>query len=187
MYEERDEALRAEYLDILEDISVRRLVYIDESGVEHNIIKERCWCKKGEEVIGERPGKHRTRTSVIAALNGDEVKAPIRFRGTVDTRLFLYWLENFLIPVLEPRQVVIMDNASIHKSYKVKDLIEKAGCYLIYLPPYSPDLNPIENYWSTMKKYIRKVRNKFNDIEEAIDQALINKKKYFSSIAYTIS
>ena len=122
MYEERDEALRAEYLDILEDISVRRLVYIDESGVEHNIIKERCWCKKGEEVIGERPGKHRTRTSVIAALNGDEVKAPIRFRGTVDTRLFLYWLENFLIPVLEPRQVVIMDNASIHKSYKVKDL-----------------------------------------------------------------
>jgi transposase len=179
MYKERDIKLRAEYLERLEDISSARLVYVDESGVDHNIIKERCWTKKGEEITGERSGKFRERTSVIAALNQDEVMAPMRFQGTANTELFLYWIEYFLIPVLTSRQVVIMDNASIHKSPKVKELIEKAGCYLIYLPPYSPDLSPIENYWAVMKKHIRKIRHKFDYIVDAIDQALINEKRYF--------
>ena len=58
-------------------------------------------------------------------------------------------------------------------------MIEKAGCYLIYLPPYSPDLSPIENYWAVMKKHIRKIRRKFDYIVDAIDQALINEKRYF--------
>ena len=74
---------------------------------------------------------------------------------------------------------MILDNASIHRSSKVRELIEQAGCYLIYLPPYSPDLNPIENYWAVLKTHIKKLRHKFDDIIDAIDQALINDKKYF--------
>ena len=142
------------------------------------MIKESCWTKKGREVIGERSGKRKARTSVIAALNGDAMKAPVRFQGTANTNLFLCWIEQFLIPILTPRQTVIMDNASIHKSNKVKELIEKAGCYLMYLPPYSPDLNPIENYCAVLKTHIKKIRHKFDDIIDAIDYALINDKKY---------
>ena len=105
----------------------------------------------GHKLIGERRGKYRKRTSVLAALNGDEIKAPIRYSGTANTDLFLYWLEKFLGPILKKGQVVIMDNCPIHKSLKVRNLIEEAGCSLNYLPPYSPDFNPIENYWAVMK------------------------------------
>lgn len=157
------------------------MVYIDESGVEHNAIKEKCWSKKGNKVVGERSGRRRLRTSVMAALNGDEIKVPIRYSGTANTDLFLYWLETFLLPVLEKEQVVIMDNCSIHKAPKVKQLIESVSCRLIYLPPYSPDLNPIENYWSVMKSNIKKIRNNFDDIVDAIDETLTNKKRSFQN------
>ena len=86
-----------------------------------------------------------------------------------------------MLPVLKKGQVVIMDNCSIHKSLKVKELIESVGCRLIYLPPYSPDLNPIENYWAVMKNNIKKIRNNFEDIVEAIDETLINEKRSFQN------
>ena len=77
------------------------------------------------------------------------------FEGTCNTDLFVAWTEQQLVPSLKKGQTVIMDNASIHKSKKVRDLIEQAGCKLIYLPPYSPDLNPIETFWANMKKWIK--------------------------------
>ena len=187
MYKERNATRRTEYLELLKDTSPKRLVYIDESGIDHNMIKEHCWVKKGKKVIGERSGKHRRRTSVLAALNQKEIKASMTFQGTANTSLFLEWIKGSLIPSLTPRQVVIMDNASIHKSPKVRALIENAGCYLIYLPPYSPDLNPIENYWAVLKKYIKKIRHKFEDISLAINEALKNKKNYFLDRAETTS
>ena len=80
-----------------------------------------------------------------------------------------------------------MNNTSIHKSRRVRELIEKAGYYLVYLLPYSPDLNPIENYLVVMKTYIRKIRHKFDNIMDAIDEALILGKKYFLRKDITIS
>ncbi len=74
-----------------------------------------------------------------------------------------------------------MDNCSIHKSNKIKELIEEAEYRLIFLPPYSPDLNPIENYWVVMKNQIKKIKNKFNHFIEAIDHVLIHNKNYFTS------
>lgn len=143
------------------------------------MIKESCWTKKGQNIIGERSGKRRERTSVLAALNGEDIKAPIRFSGTANTKLFLYWVENILLPILQKGQTVVMDNCSIHKSFKVKELIENAGCFLKYLPPYSPDFNPIEQYWAVMKSHIKKIRHKFEDIVDAIDETLINLKRSF--------
>jgi transposase len=157
------------------------MVYIDESGIEHNAIREKCWSKKGSKTIGERSGKRRLRTSVMAALNGDQIKAPIRYSVTANADLFLYWLEKFLLPALKKGQVVVMDNCSIHKSEKVRELIESVDCRLIYLPPYSPDLNPIENYWAVMKSNIKKIRHNFEDIVDAIDATLINERRSFQS------
>jgi hypothetical protein len=120
-----------------------KMIYIDESGIDHNGIKTSCWTKRGAKVIGERSGKRRMRTSVIAALNGDNINAPIRFTGTANTELFLYWLEHILLPTLIVGQAVIMDNCSIHKSPRVKESTESVVCKLIYLSPYSPDLNQL--------------------------------------------
>ena len=71
--------------------------------------------------------------------------------------LFQYWVENFLLKELRSGQVVVLDNATFHKSNKVKDLIESVGCSIIFLPPYSPDLNPIEKFWAHMKRWIRAI------------------------------
>jgi len=139
------ESLRVEYLQELEGIPVGDLVYIDESGVGHNMISEHCWTKRGNQVVGERNGKARGRTSVVAALNVESLNAPI------------------------------------HKNNRIREMIENADCKLLYLPTYSPDLNPIENYWAVMKKMIRKIRDQYENIGEAMDVVLQNKKRCFNS------
>ncbi len=77
------------------------------------------------------------------------------FNGSCNTKFFETWTEECLIKELKPGQVVIMDNASFHKSEKIRELIESVGCELIFLPPYSPDFNPIEKFWANMKRWIR--------------------------------
>jgi len=84
-------------------------------------------------------------------LIGKKVVSPLCYTGTCDSVLFNFWLENFLLPALEPGHVIVMDNAAFHKSEQTKALIEHAGCSLIFLPPYSPDLNPIKKFWANLK------------------------------------
>lgn len=103
------------------------------------------------------------RTSVIAGLCDKEVLAPLLFQGSCNTELFVTWIAQQLVPTLKTGQVVVMDNASLHKSLCVRHLIEEAGCRLMYLPPYSPDLNPIETFWANMKKWIKKKFKSFNN------------------------
>lgn len=83
------------------------------------------------------------------------------------------WIEQFLIPVLQPGQVVIMDNASFHKSEKTKNLINSAGCKVLFLPPYSPDLNPIERFWANLNRSIKENIKKFPSLSEAIDYSFL--------------
>lgn len=85
--------------------------------------------------------------------------------------LFNFWLANFLLPELTPGHTIVMDNAAFHKSDETRQLIQQAGCELLFLPPYSPDLNPIENVWANIKALIRKVMHQFDTIGEAIDFA----------------
>jgi len=90
------------------------------------------------------------------------------FNGSCNTQLFEAWVEQFLIKALQPGQVVIMDNASFHKSQKTKELIESVGCKVIFLPPYSPDLNPIEKFWANMKRWIRQQIEFYQSLYQAI-------------------
>ena len=135
-------------------------MYIDETGIDHQIMKEHCWSAKGQPVVCEKAGKARGRTSLIAGLCNGKVIAPMCFEGHTNTEVFINWLEKVLIPELRPGQVVIMDNASFHKSKRIQEIIAAHGCHLLYLPPYSPDLNPIEHYWAWLKKKIRYLRLK---------------------------
>ena len=133
------------------------------------ICKDRGWGKKGQLLHGKKSGKYYERTNIIAGLVNNKSIAPMVFNGSCNTDLFNNWVEHFLIKELKPGQVVIMDNASFHKSQKTKELIESVGCKLIFLPPYSPDLNPIEKFWANMKRWIKNRITPFDKLYEVIE------------------
>lgn len=147
------------------------LIYIDESGIDTYLYYPWGYGLRGQKVFGEISGKRYDRESFIAGKSGKQIIAPMCFKGTCNTELFNAWVEQSLIPELRAGQVVILDNATFHKSKKTKELIEKAGCELLFLPPYSPDLNPIEKFWAHLKANIRSTITNFNNLSYAIEYA----------------
>lgn len=124
---------------------------------------------RGKPIYGAVSGLKYARESFIAAKNGSCIIAPFCYSGTCDTILFNTWLKKFLIPELKVGQVVILDNASFHKSQESQRLIEEAGCKILFLPPYSPDLNPIEIFWANFKKMVQANLEKLKILTKAID------------------
>jgi transposase len=145
------------------------LVYVDESGIDSYLHRSHGWALSHERTYGEVSGKRFARESFIAAKCSSKVLAPLCFQGTCNTLLFNAWVEQFLVPQLRKGQLVILDNATFHKSQRVKELIENAGCHLLFLPPYSPDLNPIEKFWAWFKSKVRSVIQHFSTLSQAID------------------
>jgi transposase len=152
---EASQEKRDKYQEAIKDIPIESLVYVDESGIEMTVCKDRGWGKKSEKLVAQKSGKHYERTNIIAGLVNNKSIAPMVFNGSCNTDLFNSWVEHFLIKELKSGQVVIMDNASFHKSQKTKELIESIGCRVIFLPPYSPHLNPIEKFWANMKRWVK--------------------------------
>ncbi len=131
--------------------------------------REYGWALKGQKVIGEISGKRYARESFVAGLNNGRIIAPFCYKGTCDTTLFNFWLATFLFPALTPGHILVMDNATFHKSEETRKLINAAGCQLLFLPPYSPDLNPIEKFWANLKNKIKKVMAQFSSLADAVD------------------
>jgi len=171
LYKERDEEKRAAFLEQIAPYSKESLVYVDESGIDSYVHRPFGWAKRGELVYGEISGKRYARESFVAAKCGSEILAPFCYQGTCNTDLFNLWIETFLVPVLKPGQVVILDNATFHKSEKTKSLIENANCKLLFLPPYLPDLNPIETFWANLKDKIKKFLKNCSSLSQATDYA----------------
>jgi transposase len=146
-------------------------VYIDETGIEHHISKEWAWVKRGQEIPLSVSGKRKKRINIVAGLRNGKLIAPFEFEGTCDAPLFEAYVEHILLPELEKGSILIMDNASFHKSSILTEIIEQHDCYLLFLPSYSPDLNPIEQAWATLKQKIKKARRDINDIFKAISFA----------------
>lgn len=133
-----------------------QVIYMDESGINSNESYPYGWSKKGERYYDSRPGKNRERLSIIGALCQTQFFAPLVYQGYCSSQLIESWLQKLLLPQLQPGQVIVMDNAPFHKSRKIRELIEEAGCELLFLPTYSPDFNPIEHWWHKVKTAIRK-------------------------------
>lgn len=136
-----------------------------------------AYSEVGKRHYESRPGHYKKRISMIGGLCAQYFIAPFMFEGHCDTRIFECYIENILVPMLTPGKTVVIDNASFHQSQRIKDLIKNAGCQLIYLPPYSPDLNPIEHYWHKLKTIIRK---KMRDTEITLQNAMESTLKYMS-------
>ena len=160
----------------IKEIQVKDIIYLDESGFDMNMVRERGWSKRGKKLFGERSGNRKgKRITVIGAINGRKGKllAPIYFEGSTNTEVFNIWIKDYLLPeIRNQKKVIIMDNASFHKNNKTKELIEEAGHTLLYLPPYSPDFNPIEHKWSQIKSIVKKTKERFKEFYDCLDYCL---------------
>lgn len=113
-------------------------------------------------------GRKFKRTSIVAAKLGDKILAPFQYDGNMDSKMFEFWFEKYLLPTLPENTTIVMDNASFHRKSKLDFLAQKFNKKLIFLPPYSPELNPIENVWACLKRFIRKVIASCNSLDDAI-------------------
>lgn len=112
------------------------------------------------------------RVSIIAALRNDKLIASLTFEGSCNRQVFEKWIEEILMPTLLPGQTIILDNATFHKSERIRELIETAECELRYLPAYSPDLNEIEHQWFPIKNRVRKMSTSNTPFRERVDKAV---------------
>lgn len=151
---DRVQTLRHEYWDEVRDVRVEDLVFIDESGVNLGLIRLFAWAIQGQRAYGAQP-KRGKNVSIVAGLSLAGVVASAVIFGAFDGLSFEAFVATRLVPNLWPGACVVMDNCSIHKGEEIRHLIEAVGARLVYLPPYSPDFSPIENFWSKVKSVLK--------------------------------
>lgn len=181
---------RQDWFDSQLDFDPERLVFIDETWTVTNMARTHGRCKKGERLRMGFPHGHRKTTTLVAGLRLTGVTAPMVLDGPINGGWFEAYVGQVLVPTLTPGDVVIMDNLSSHKRASAKDLIENAGARLVFLPPYSPDFNPIEKAFSKLKALLRKAAERTVDglwsaIGRLVDVISTEEaKNYFISCGY---
>ena len=171
-------------------IDPRRLVFIDETWAKTNMAPLRGWAPRGQRLVGKAPhGRWRTQT-FLAGLRYDRLTAPCVFDGPINGQKFLAYVEQILVPTLLPGDIVVMDNLGSHKSKAVRSAIRDAGARRIFLPPYSPDLNPIEQVFAKLKHMLRRAQPRsleqtWRKIAELIDHFTADEcRNYIANAGY---
>jgi transposase len=131
------------------------VLFLDESGALTNLVRTHGRCAQGSRCVGSAPQGHWKVMTAVAAVRLDGLTAPFTIDCPMNGEIFDVYAERVLVPTLRPGDVVVMDNLTAHKRPQVKDRIESAGASVLYLPPYSPDFNPIEMIWSKVKRLLR--------------------------------
>ena len=164
---------RAQWAAMLPGLDPDALVFLDESGAQTNLARLRGRCREGERLVSATPHGHWKTYTMLAAVRTSGPCAAALVDGPVDADVFRAYTELVLVPALRPGDVVVMDNLQPHKAAGVRRMIEAAGATLLYLPPYSPDLNPIENMWSKVKQLLRSAAARtFEALQQAVWAAL---------------
>lgn len=183
---------RQSWFDGQLDLDPERLVFIDETWTATNMTRSYGRCARGERLRMGFPHGHRKTTTLVAGLRMTGMVAPMVLDGPINGDWFEAHVTQVLVPELRPGDVVIMDNLSSHKRASVRDLIEKAGATLRFLPPYSPDFNPIEKAFSKLKAMLRKIGERtvnglWNLIGRLVDIFQpIECANYFTSCGYDL-
>lgn len=146
---------RATFNAVVRQIPHEHIVWVDETGIEERLFRPHAGAPRGKRAMGDVSGKRVGRTTLIAGYGAGVLKAPMRFKGYTNTRVFNAWCEHVLAPELKAGQYVIMDSASFHKSSATRNIIEAAGAILLFQPKYSPDANKSEPQWANLKHRIR--------------------------------
>jgi len=153
----------------------KQFVFLDESGAKTNMTRLYGRAPIGERCVDHTPHGNWKTTTMLSAIRLHEVieQATILLDGPMNAPTFLAYVQRCLVPALRPGDIVVMDNLASHKVGGVREAIEAAGCDLWYLPPYSPDLNPIEKLWSKVKAWLRRIRaTTFDGLVAAVADAL---------------
>jgi transposase len=172
---------------------LNRLIFIDESGAKTNMTRLYGRALGGQRVVDAAPHGHWSTTTMISALRVDGSTADMVVESATDGAAFLVYVEKFLGPTLKAKDIVVMDNLAAHKMAAIVKAIEATGAEVRFLPPYSPDLNPIEKMWSKIKAYLRKVKARTKEaLWQAIGAALktvsaLDALNWFKSCGYTQS
>lgn len=157
-HSERVKQLTEKYYQDIKDVALEEFVFLDEAGAGQNMCLDYGRAKKNQRLHTVVPTAKGKRVSTIGALSTKGLVSTFCFEGTLNATVFLYFITHFLVPKLKPGNVVILDNASPHHDSEVVTLIEQMGARVIYLPPYSPHLNPIEFIWAKVKNLLRKMQ-----------------------------
>ena len=128
------------------------IVYMDETGFAPGTSRTHGYCHIGKRLYGDVDSQSRPRTSLIGGYRNGKLIAPVLFNGNCNTAVMNIWLKDHLLPELRRGSVIVMDNASFHKSVETREIIKAVGCFVLFLPPYSPHLNPIEKLWANIKR-----------------------------------
>jgi transposase len=149
------------------------LIFIDETGAVLNLTPSYARSPEGERTYAPKPTAKGSRISTIGALTTTGFSSAFCFEGTLNGDVFLYYVEHFLLPHLTPGKVVILDNAAAHQDEEALELIEQTGATVLFLPPYCPELNPIEYSWSKIKNFLRKHAARTKEhLYQALSEAL---------------
>jgi transposase len=171
---ERDEWRRATWrVTVARSLDACSLVFVDEMGTNTSLSPIYGWSKMGQRAYGSVPRNRGRNTTVLASMSVEGMGPSMAVEGATTARVFETYVERVLAPTLRKGQVVVMDNLSAHKGQRVRELIEDRGCELLYLPSYSPDLNPIEEAFSKIKGLLRKAQARSREaLLEAIGVAI---------------
>lgn len=163
---------------MLRNIRVENLIFLDEAGVNLAMVRLYARALKGKRARGKKSQKRGRNISLVSAISVKEVLALEKIYGAVDGAVFEAFVLLKLVPKLWENACVVMDNAKIHYGEMVREIIEGAGARLIYLPPYSPEFSPIENFWSKIKALLRKTAARtYKDLIDAIVNAMLRVTK----------
>jgi len=164
---------REHWHEQLKDVPLDKLVVIDESAATTKLTRLRGRCQQGERLVAAVPCGHWKVLTMIAAMTVRGVLTAVTVDAATDGEIFLGFVTDALVPALKPGDVVVMDNLQSHKVKGVREAIESAGAKLLYLPPYSPDLSPIEPMWSKVKQTLRTLAARTVEVlQEAVTRAL---------------
>lgn len=171
---ERDEFLRTAWRLLFSGrVDAERLVFVDEMGTNISLSPLYAWSRRGRRAFGSAPRNWGKNVTLLASITRRGLGPCLAVEGSTTREVFEAYLERVLAPTLEPGQIVVMDNLSAHKGGRVKEIVEARGCELVYLPPYSPDFNPIEQAFSKVKGLLRRAEARTREaLIEAMGQAL---------------
>jgi len=171
---ERKEETRSQWREQVNTLEISQLVFLDESG--SNIALTRLYARapRGKRARGSIPRNRRKNVTLLASLSLAGIGETMMIEGSASAQVFEIYIEQILAPSLQKGQIVVMDNLSIHKGQKVREIIEARGCQLLFLPAYSPDFSPLEEAFSKVKAALRRAGARTHEaLQQAIGQALL--------------